>query len=355
MCFLWLYVSALIVGSFCNAHVVIRPSNSEIADNHGVESTHIATTIEAGQISASASWKLNQVASTPAVPIPTDISNISKYTIVKQLARAMPPIHDAVDFSDSTDMVADFTSSTDRSNTGQFPVGDQSTLRVMIVGDSMTQGQQGDWTWRYRIWQWFQQNHIAVHFVGPYEGTLPPKPAAAPSTPPLHGHSPRQSPQAMNGGYAKDVDAAFLSNSNHFAAWGRAAAITKGVIGDVVRQHQPDLMLLILGFNDLGWFLSDGQGAIDNTETLISNARAANPNLKFAVADIPQRRFMDGREDLVDNTNKFNVLIPDAVSDWSTMQSPVHLVKLQRDYHCGPDSCPAGERYPSGTFPFSIC
>lgn len=26
-------------------------------------------------------------------------------------------------------------------------------LSAMIIGDSISEGQQGDWTWRYRIWQ----------------------------------------------------------------------------------------------------------------------------------------------------------------------------------------------------------
>jgi hypothetical protein len=51
--------------------------------------------------------------------------------------------------------------------------GRQAGMRVMIVGDSMTQGAQGDWTWRYRIWEWFQDQSIAVDFVGPYGKPMP--------------------------------------------------------------------------------------------------------------------------------------------------------------------------------------
>lgn len=38
--------------------------------------------------------------------------------------------------------------------------------RVLIAGDSMTQGKEGDWTWRYRIWQWAQANGLGWDFVG---------------------------------------------------------------------------------------------------------------------------------------------------------------------------------------------
>lgn len=44
-------------------------------------------------------------------------------------------------------------------------------ISVMVVGDSITQGREGDWTWRYRLWQWFQGEGVAVNFVGPFKGT----------------------------------------------------------------------------------------------------------------------------------------------------------------------------------------
>ena len=40
-------------------------------------------------------------------------------------------------------------------------------LRVMVVGDSISHGQEGDWTWRYRLWEWFRDStSTAVDFVG---------------------------------------------------------------------------------------------------------------------------------------------------------------------------------------------
>jgi lysophospholipase L1-like esterase len=111
----------------------------------------------------------------------------------------------------------------------------------------------------------------------------------------------------------------------------------------MVQQYPTDLMLVLLGFNDLGWFYSDAQGTIDSIGTLIANARASNPNLKFAVANIPQRTFIGGREDLIENTNIYNNLLPTYISQWTTAQSPVYLVSLEQNYSCQPGSCPAGE------------
>lgn len=212
----------------------------------------------------------------------------------------------------------------------------------MIAGDSMTQGLEGDWTWRYRLWQWFQQNGVNVQFVGPYKGTVPATEPSQPQPPPLYGAPLVFSPYPENGGYAKGVDGAFLSNSNHFAIWGRAAAVSKGLVTAAMQQSPADLMLVMLGFNDMGWFYSDAYGTIDSIATLIANARSVNPNIKFAVATVPGRTFIGGREDLVENTNIYNNLLPGSIAKWTTSQSPVYLVDLANNYDCRPGGCEAG-------------
>ncbi|KAE8167238.1 hypothetical protein BDV40DRAFT_284981 [Aspergillus tamarii] len=213
-------------------------------------------------------------------------------------------------------------------------------LKVMIVGDSISQGREGDFTWRYRIWEWFQSQGVAVDFVGPYTGTVQPDKAAPPSPPALYGEPQPTGPVKVSGGYAKEVSSEFPKS--HFAVWGRAAAVDKGLIKEVMAAHPADLMLLLLGFNDMGWFYSDSMGTLDSIHTLISNARAANPKIKFAIANVPQRSFIGGREDLPVSTNIYNSLLRDTIPKWSTTASPIHLVELEENYNCQPSSCPVG-------------
>jgi hypothetical protein len=52
-------------------------------------------------------------------------------------------------------------------------------ISIMTVGDSISQGGEGDWTWRYRLWEWFKSQDVTVEFVGPFMGT---RPQAVPST-----------------------------------------------------------------------------------------------------------------------------------------------------------------------------
>ncbi len=99
----------------------------------------------------------------------------------------------------------------------------------------------------------------------------------------------------------------------------------------------------MLGFNDMGWFYSDAFGTLDSIHTLITNARAANPNIKIAVADVPQRSSLGpGRADLPIKTNTYNALLPASIPFWTTSQSPIELVQLRENYQCEPASCLVG-------------
>lgn len=47
---------------------------------------------------------------------------------------------------------------------------ERAGFKVMVVGDSISHGHEGDYTWRYRLWQWFNTQGVAATFVGPYLG-----------------------------------------------------------------------------------------------------------------------------------------------------------------------------------------
>ena len=327
-------------------------SDTSFAVNNATISTYYdaATTTgeaiafsSAVEIEASVSVQLQQLASVPAVPLPTDVADTPEYQAVSQLAPVLPPIPAGVVLPGSEAMMKHIIASSNTSDTAGSLVGRQNNLRVLIVGDSMTQGREGDFTWRYRIWEWFQKNGIKATFVGPYKGTVPAQEPKPPQPPPLYGVDVQPVPYGTNGGYAGSVNSAFLSNSNHFSVWGRAAAVDKGLIKGVLDSNPADLMLVMIGFNDLGWFYSDAPGLIDSLSTLVSNARAANPSMKFAIANIPHRSRIGGRQDLVDSTILANKLLPDAIKKWTTPQSPINLVDVASKYDCGPSGCPAGK------------
>lgn len=214
-------------------------------------------------------------------------------------------------------------------------------IRVMVVGDSMSQGQEGDWTWRYRIWEWFRDHGVATEFVGPYVGTVQPGTTnpGPPQPPPLADspHAPL-APLKVSGGYAAGVSRDF--DSKHFALSGYKAEYANCLIKDVVSNYPADLMLLWLGFNDMAWNRgklppSDPIETLDLIHTLVTNARAAKPDIQFAIADVPQRSLLGAcQDDLSRNTDRYNSLLRDAIPAWSTAQSPIHLVEVRKNYDC---------------------
>lgn len=213
----------------------------------------------------------------------------------------------------------------------------QSAIKVLVVGDSISHGREGDWTWRYRIWEWFKEQEVAVCFVGPYKGTVPPDEPHPPSPPPLP-EDPATPPPALrtDGGYAAGVDQEFLANSDHFAASGEQAHNAKELIADQIAAYRPDFVFVQLGFNDLGWRRCGPGDTLASIKHLIDRARAAKPNLKFAIANVPQRTHLPGREDLPVDTEIYNHLLSLSIPRWSSSESPVALVRFCENYSCKP-------------------
>ncbi|KAH8900430.1 SGNH hydrolase [Thozetella sp. PMI_491] len=232
--------------------------------------------------------------------------------------------------------------------------GHNKPMRVMIVGDSISQGWEGAYTWRYRLWEWFRDNDVDVTFVGPYNGTVPApidggsdKPFWTPTFGPVtRAETPRIAPRVntKDGGYARDVDPAFLVNGReHFAVWGQSAHIDATLIAEQIRNHRPNYVFVELGFNDLAWAVELYEERIVNLltamESLINNARAVDPKLRFAVSNVPQRTKLG---QLPAMTQDYNHRLYKAIPKWSSPGSPVEFVNFEAVYSCGTDGCPAG-------------
>ncbi len=102
-------------------------------------------------------------------------------------------------------------------------------------------------------------------------------------------------------------------DSDHFSVWGRQAAQDKNLIKDQVARYQSDLLLVGLGFNDMGWFVSDSAGTLDSMETLVNEARAAKPDIDIALVNVPQRTHIGGRDDLPVKTAAYNDMLKAAI------------------------------------------
>ncbi|KAF3016547.1 hypothetical protein E8E14_012290 [Neopestalotiopsis sp. 37M] len=223
------------------------------------------------------------------------------------------------------------------------PTASPTSISVMVVGDSITQGADGDFTWRYRLWEWLHREGVAADFVGPYVGTYPaatvddikPSPAALPGVvaPPA---SPRDTGR-YNSGVSPDFP------RNHYAMWGRQAVQDIDHIGGYVSDYSPDYVLLMLGFNDIGWFVSDAAGTLVSVHSLITKIQASNPRTNILVGNVVQRTLIPVvNEQLPAKTTDYNSMLEEAIPSWSTSTSTVKYVDVQSNYDCSPSVCADG-------------
>lgn len=249
---------------------------------------------------------------------------------------------------------------------------DPNTVRILVCGDSISQGREGDFTWRYRLWEWFQNNsrtqststtttptaparlpqpapsstsspsnpndandntntkntYPAIQYVGPFNGTLPASVDAINVDP--------TNPQTW-GTYHSTVSPLFSpgGGSSHFAVYGRPAWQDIEPMHTQVTTHQPDILVLHLGFNDIGWWGNNATDLILSVQRLVFNARLARPDIKVLIADVSHRLAVSGREDIEGTTEEYNALLDAGAAEWWTEGSPVEVVKVSKVYDCG--------------------
>ncbi|KAH9237111.1 hypothetical protein K456DRAFT_1748240 [Colletotrichum gloeosporioides 23] len=207
--------------------------------------------------------------------------------------------------------------------------------KIMVVGDSMSHGRDGDFTWRYRLWEWLNEENLNFEFVGPCNSTFKPSESQI-SSPSLLAteQSNEESPEACkfmdNGGYADGVN----FESQHFSVWGQQTGQCAEAIRQQVAAYEPDLLLVMLGFNDMGWGVRGPEDTIKVMKELLDNARSASPRLKFAVASVPQRTPMEGTKHLAKMVDTYNKYLEASIHDWDNRDSPVRLARIREIYDC---------------------
>lgn len=176
-------------------------------------------------------------------------------------------------------------------------------MRFMFVGDSMTIGRAGDFTWRYRMWQ-----HLNAAYGGPYA-------IVGPRT----GLYDAQADAPVSHAYgAPDFPAKAW---RHLAGWGEGWQHMAPVIRDAVAAHRADVLLVSLGLIDLGFYTDSGQTALYARE-FIAEARAANPRLRIVLLPVIPNTRADTDPEFAAEVDRFNDLLAKAVADLDDAASP---------------------------------
>lgn len=177
--------------------------------------------------------------------------------------------------------------------------------RVLVLGDSLSQGRSGDWTWRYRLWQHLEAVGADVDFVGPRRGV------------PVTGQVGATWPES-----SLYVDPEF--DSEHAARWGQSATWLETPPDELVEDYQPDVVVLALGTNDLAFAHRTPQQTVDMLGAVIENLRAADPDVDVVAMQLPVTEQA--------GSAATNELLDSAVRSWDERDSRVVLARADRYY-----------------------
>ncbi|MYY01008.1 MULTISPECIES: GDSL-type esterase/lipase family protein [unclassified Streptomyces] len=210
-------------------------------------------------------------------------------------------------------------------------------MRFMCVGDSMTIGRAGDFTWRYRLWQ-----HLSASLDGPFA-------LVGPRTE-LYD---TETGAAASSAYAADDFP--LPARRHLAGWGEGWLHMAPVIAETVAAHRPDVLLVSLGLIDLGFYTNSEQTA-RNARAFLAAARTANPRIRCVLLPVIPNIRAESDAPFAAECARFNELLAKAVADLDTPASPLLLAShppaydIHTDTYDGTHPGPTGEHHLAAAF-----
>ena len=193
---------------------------------------------------------------------------------------------------------------------------DERMLRFMPVGDSMTIGSAGEHTWRYRMWQHLRDTYGGPFaLVGPRE-TLYDKAADAPTS---YEYADPDFPRA------------------HLAGWGEGWLHMVPLIGQAVRAHRADVLLVSLGLIDLGFYTNAEQTA-ENVGAFVAEARSANPRVRTVILPVIPNVRATSDPAFAAQVDRFNELLAKTTADLDEPRSPLLLASPPSSYDINHDT-----------------
>jgi len=164
-------------------------------------------------------------------------------------------------------------------------------VRLMLAGDSITQGFDGDFTWRYRLAQEFDRLQVPYDFVGP-----------------------RNSPYGGSNAYL-----ATGWDSDHDAKGGTTLAAQLQYVTADMTAYRPDVLVALYGTNDLINGATPDQ-LVERWRSYIAQARAVRPDVTLVVGEV--------YSGLAAARAEANLKVDALATELSTEESPVLVADL---------------------------
>lgn len=148
----------------------------------------------------------------------------------------------------------------------RLPVSGPAPTRIMLVGDSITQGSAGDYTWRYRLWRHLAESGTTIDFVGPRTDLA----------------------DLLNRTYGNTQYAEPEFDQDHASRWGMAVSFPDTPISELTMDYQPDVIVETMGVNDLMWLDVTARQLIGKVRRFVEQARSARPGVDIVLTQLVQ-------------------------------------------------------------------
>jgi lysophospholipase L1-like esterase len=177
--------------------------------------------------------------------------------------------------------------------------------RIMIVGDSITEGSSGDYTWQYRLYEHLRADGIRPQMVGPYHWLF-------------NNVTKAEGDQTY-------ADPGFQRAND--ATWGMTLLHEKDVIGAKVSTYRPGYLLVLLGLDDLFWYGISQPDMAANLASFIAAARAARPHIRIVLGLVPPDIHQQTSQAFAASVARFNRTISATASRLSTASQPIAVAR----------------------------
>lgn len=138
--------------------------------------------------------------------------------------------------------------------------------KILLYGDSITQGAVARWTWRYRLWQGLQAAGTPVDFVGPMHTVW------SFTTGDMYSMEYR--------------DPNF--DTDHASYAGMTLSHPNWTIANLAEQYHPNVIVGLIGFNDIWRYGVSPQSLITLWQKQITLARQADPGVTIVLGQYGQ-------------------------------------------------------------------
>ncbi|MER0443568.1 GDSL-type esterase/lipase family protein [Streptomyces sp. Edi4] len=189
---------------------------------------------------------------------------------------------------------------------------DAVDVSLMIVGDSISHGSSGDWTWRFRLWKHLEENRVRVDFVGPFK-TL-------------------DNIRTEETGDGDNTYADTRFDRDHAAKWGQPYIVAKTTIQEYVATYRPDFVLVLLGINDLVWYDVTPEQFEANLREFIANARAGHHAVRLVLGTILETVRATQDFDLSKRVSKCNDRLRAVATELRRPLSPIEVADTAAEF-----------------------